>query len=222
MPTTPARSQTLDRGLRLLEILAEAGEPMTIAQLSQAAGLHRSIVYRLLRTHEDHRLVTRDPSDAYRLGFGLTELARTLTTDIAPLAAGPLQALADATDLAAFIAVREGEEAVTIQVVEPTSPGVMFTQRIGYRHDVHHGAPGHALASLAPARADDPADVSVVRTRGWATSTGQVLEGVSSVAAPLPGYRLPAAVAVTYVGERHTDRLAAEVTTAAARISRLL
>ncbi|WP_040156780.1 IclR family transcriptional regulator [Mobilicoccus massiliensis] len=209
MPAKPARSQTLDRGLTILELLVEAGRPMTVARIADASGLHRSIVYRLLRTLEDHRLVVRDEHDAYHPGLALAELSRGLTRDLAQIATAPLQRLADATDLAAFVVVREGGEAVVMLVVEPTAPGFMFTQRIGVRHDVRLGAPGHALRALQLPAADDDSDVVETRERGWAFSTGQVLEGVSSIAAPLRGYRLDAAVAVTFVGERDTEALAA-------------
>ena len=59
--STP-QSQTLDRGLRILEHLAAVGAPRPIADIGQAVGLHRSITYRLLRTLEDHDLVERDAS----------------------------------------------------------------------------------------------------------------------------------------------------------------
>ena len=57
--TGPA-SQTLSRGIRILEVLADAREPLMIDQVADRLGVHRSIAYRLLRTLEDHGLVTRD------------------------------------------------------------------------------------------------------------------------------------------------------------------
>ena len=53
-------SQTLSRGIRALEILAEAQQPLTIAELADAMGVHRSVAYRILRTLEDHSLLVRD------------------------------------------------------------------------------------------------------------------------------------------------------------------
>lgn len=215
-----ARSQTLDRGIRLLELLAGSVRPMTIAQLVEATGLHRSIIYRLLRTLEDRRLVSRDLGDTYRLGYGLVALTSGLVHDMSSVATFDLQQLADATDLAAFVVVREGDEAMTLVVVEPTAPGSMFSLRIGYRHPVDQGAPGTALLALTPPSAQDSAAVRQVRERGWASSSGEVMDGVHSVAAPLHGYRCPAAVAVTYTGEPRSEELAPLVIRTAERISR--
>lgn len=214
-----ARSQTLDRGIWLLELLGSSPRPMTVAQLAVATGLHRSIVYRLLRTLEDRRLVSRDMGDTYRLGYGLVALAGHLVHDLNTVAKHDLQTLADETDLAAIVVVREGDEAMTLFVAEPTTPSTMFLLRVGYRHPVHKGAPGSALLSfMPPSPADSPA-VRHVRSYGWCSSWSEVMDGVHSVAAPLRGFRSPAAVAVTYVGERDVDALAPLVIRTAEGIS---
>ncbi len=220
--TAAPASQTLDRGLRLLAAVAEAPAPLAIGEAAAAVGLHRSVAYRLLRTLEDHRLVRREAGDRFTVGYGVVSLSRRAVHDLAAAASGELHALADDVDLAAFLMVREGEEAMTVLVAEPTSPGNWFTQRVGSRHPVGQGAPGAALASFdAPAEGERDA-VRLVRDRGWCSSTGEVFEGVTSVAAPVPGYRVPASVAVTYVGERPHEGLGPRVAEAARRISRRL
>lgn len=83
MTSSPApHSQTLDRGLRLLEFLADAQKDLTVSQITEGLGLHRSIVYRILRTLEDHRLVTRTATGTYILGAGLVVLARGVAPDL--------------------------------------------------------------------------------------------------------------------------------------------
>src|ERR687898_3104530 len=77
------QSQTLDRGLRVLEHLAAVGRPQPIAEIGQALGLHRSITYRLLRTLEDHQLVERDPAGHYWLGAGNAGVARGVRAALA-------------------------------------------------------------------------------------------------------------------------------------------
>ena len=49
-PAQASPSQTLSRGIRALEIMAAASAPLTIAELADAMGVHRSVAYRILRT----------------------------------------------------------------------------------------------------------------------------------------------------------------------------
>src|SRR5215213_9666300 len=61
---------TLDRGLRILELLAsdEAKLGMTLTELSLALGMHRSTMFRFLATLRSRGYIDRDPvSDRYRL-----------------------------------------------------------------------------------------------------------------------------------------------------------
>ena len=69
-------SQTLDRGLRLLKVLAQEPNGLTVTELASRLGIHRTNVYRLLATLAQHRLVWRDRAGRYLLGTGVMELAR--------------------------------------------------------------------------------------------------------------------------------------------------
>src|SRR5919205_2294994 len=102
------QSQTLDRGLRVLEHLAAVGRPQPIAEIGQALGLHRSITYRLLRTLEDHQLVERDPAGRYHLGLGMTALARGVRSDLQSAALPRLTELVEELGMTAFLVVRAG------------------------------------------------------------------------------------------------------------------
>ena len=53
-------SQTLGRGLRLLELLADAPDGRTVSDLATELGVGRTVVYRLLATLEEFGLVRRD------------------------------------------------------------------------------------------------------------------------------------------------------------------
>ncbi|OUM44619.1 hypothetical protein B8W73_02355 [Arthrobacter agilis] len=76
---TPSPSQTLSRGIQTLEILADADGPLTIAEVAAALTVHRSVAYRILRTLEDHSLLSCDGSGRFKLGAGLAVLARNET-----------------------------------------------------------------------------------------------------------------------------------------------
>ena len=91
------------------------------------------MAYRLLRTLEDHRLVQRQAGDVFTIGYGVVTLSRRAASDLATAATVELQALAEEVDLAAFIMVRDGDDAVTTVVAEPSTPGTWFTP-VSYTH----------------------------------------------------------------------------------------
>ncbi|MEO7123518.1 MAG: helix-turn-helix domain-containing protein, partial [Lacisediminihabitans sp.] len=74
-------SQTLDRGIRMLELLGEDGG-LSIGELSERLGLHRSITYRILRTLEAHGLAVRDDGGRVSLGVRMAALARGVARDL--------------------------------------------------------------------------------------------------------------------------------------------
>ena len=210
-------SQTLSRGIRVLEILAEGAGPMSIGELSAALGVHRSIAYRILRTLEDHGLVIRDAAGAVRLGPRMAALARAVSRDLQAAALPELTLIANELGMTAFVAVLDRHEVVTLVSVEPRQAHATVAQRPGTRHPLSVGAPGIAIQScLTPqqwaalGRDEAPRGEAVdVRARGFATSHDEVIPGLSSIAVPLvvPG-EAPAAVAVVYIA---STRPAAEV-----------
>jgi DNA-binding IclR family transcriptional regulator len=213
------QSQTLDRGLRILEHLAAVGTSQPIADIGQAVGLHRSITYRLLRTLEDHQLVERDPAGHYRLGLGVVGLARGVRTDLQSAALPRLDALGAHLGMTAFLVVRAGDEAVTVSSVEPHDSPAHVVYRPGIRHPVGQGAPGLALLMPEAATPEDREALREARRLGWATSRGEVIPGLRSVAAPVlgPDGGTRAALAVVYVDDAADTTQIGQLVAAAAR-----
>ena len=220
-----SQAQTLARGLRILDILAEAGEPLTIAAVSEALGVHRSIGYRLVRTLEDGALVIRDPAGALVLGPHLATLARSVAPRLQSDAQSVLQILADELAMTAFLVVLDRMECVTLVTVEPRDAVASIAQRPGSRHSMHVGAPGIAIQSLLTSAdraamgldGPEPHQVAQARLDGVASSHGEVISGVTSVAAPIGG-SVRAAVAVLYVTSDN-PRVVPEVQRAAAALT---
>ncbi len=206
-------SQTLSRGIRVLEVLAEADGPLTIAELAAALGVHRSIVYRLLRTLEDHGLVGRTAAGSIELGARLAALARSVSRDLQSAALPELTAVANELGMTAFVGILDHGEVVTLVSVEPRHAHATVAQRPGTRHSLAVGAPGVAIQTLLTReqrRRALPADVrpdlgddriTEAHEQGYAVSRDEVIPGMSSVAVPLavPGQPL-AALAVVYIG----------------------
>ena len=249
MPTTPTDSdadaddprattrsthaQTLSRGIQALEILADAAEPPTIADLAAALGLHRSVTYRILRTLEDHGLVRRDSAGRLRLGPGIAALARGVSRDLQVLAQPELSRIAERFGVTAFIGVHDRHEVVTLLSVEPRDVHASIAQRPGTRHAVNRGATGYAvLAAMTPDELHDvraagveldEARLAETRERGYAASRDEVIVGLKSVGVPLvvPGDPLAMSLSVVSIAEiDDVEGLADALTAAAARIAR--
>lgn len=226
VPGGSPHAQTLSRGIRMLEILADAGDGLSIAELARALGVHRSIAYRILRTLEDHRLVIRDTSGLVALGPRMATLARGVYRDLQSAALPELTAVANELAMTAFLVVLDQHECVTLVSVEPQHVTATVVQRPGTRHPLAAGAPGIAIQSrLSPGQWTALGDSEHMRAeaaqatlRGFATSHDEVIPGLRSVAAPLsvPG-RTPAAVAVVYVANGHDDDTLGERVARAAR-----
>lgn len=221
-------SQTLSRGIRALEILAEAQQPLTIAELADAMGVHRSVAYRILRTLEDHSLLVRDDGGRVQPGPGLAVLARGVARSLQTAALPELTQLANALTMSAFVAVWDHEDCVTLVTVDPRHTGAAVVQHPGSRHPISAGAPGIAIQSAhsepewhaaAPGIAYR-AEAAEARRRGYAASHDEVIAGVSSLAVPIrvPGGR-PAALAVVYIRtSQNPEEVAAALTASASRI----
>ncbi|MGL5927649.1 MAG: IclR family transcriptional regulator [Dermatophilaceae bacterium] len=210
----------MDRGLVVLRAVAGAGTPVTVSELCEQVGLHRSIVYRLLRTLEDHRLVARTPADSWEPGVGLVDMASGVAGDLRSVATAELGPLADQLAMTAFVVIQDGAEAVTLLSVEPDRSRAHVTYAPGTRHPVGRGAPGLALLAAAPARPGERAEVGRTRRRGWVRTTGEVLPGLSAIAVPLPRPgRAAAAVAVVFAGTVDEADVGRRVVEAAGRIA---
>lgn len=192
-------------------------QPLSVADVAAGLQLHRSIAYRMLRTLEDHQLLERDGEHRYLAGPALTALARRVAPTLRAAAGSQLSALADDLGMTAFLVIREGDEAVTVAVVEPRQSSVHVVYRPGTRHPVDRGAPGLALLAGSPPVPDERAEVSEARARGWAYSHSEVLPGMRSVASPVVdgSGACHGALAVVFVADVELDALGARVAAAA-------
>lgn len=216
-PGDKAASQTLDRGLRILDVLAADG-PLSIAEVASGIGVHRSVAYRLVRTLEDRGLVIRDGAGALRIGPHVATLARSVAADLQTAATPVLRELADALSMTAFLVVLDQDECVTLATAEPRAAVASIAQRPGARHPVTDGAPGIAIQTLLSNPAEVP-EVTRAREDGFAVSSGEVIPGVTSIAAPVAG-AYPAAIAVLFVTTDDEAGVAARVRDAARTVAR--
>jgi DNA-binding IclR family transcriptional regulator len=189
VPTSPdaaagLRLQTLDRGLDVLELLA-GGAARTVLDIARDLGLHRSVTYRIVRTLEDRGYLERSADGRYAVGLAVAGLARGVRGELTAAAMPELAELADESAATAFLVVPSGEEAVTLVAVEPRRSRAHVSYRPGQRHPLSSGAPGLAVLAALPPRPDERSEVPWARQTGWVRTTGEVLAGLSALAAPM-------------------------------------
>src|SRR6185369_2731542 len=162
-------SQTLDRGLTVLSLLATHSDGLTAAELAEHLSTARAVVYRLLRTLEAHRLVGRIDT-RYVLGFGVAELASRLRPRLQTTVLPILRRLSQQTNSTALVSVADGDQALILITEEPPESTLHLAVRQGARHPLDRGADGVAILAGRPATPDDAKDVHRARQKGYALS----------------------------------------------------
>lgn len=220
---TPETSQTLDRGIRVLELLAmpEHSGGLTISALAGLLETGRPVVYRLVATLEAHGLVTR-ADGRVRLGLGLHRLAGSVVPTIREAALPALRTLADAAGATAHLTVVEGDEAVALVVVEPRFTDYHVAYREGARHALGVGAGGRALADarVSAARGGERTAYDAL-----VASEGELQPGAFGLAVAVPPAGeagLEAAVGVVALHALDADEIGPLVCRAADDLARAL
>jgi DNA-binding IclR family transcriptional regulator len=184
-------SRTLSRGLAVLRALGGVDGGATVAQIAHRTGLDRAVLYRLLGTLSDEGFVVRDETTRmFSLGVSLVELGARAGQglEVSRLAATGMQQLMELSHEAVCLAVRDRDDVVVVQRVEPPGLFVRIGYGVGFRHSVRVGAHGRAMLAHLPegyAGDVDPRLLHEVRRRRFAVSTDELERGASGVAAAI-------------------------------------
>jgi DNA-binding IclR family transcriptional regulator len=208
MEQSGAYLKTVDRALQVLLQFDTERPEWSSGELAEALGLHRSIVYRILKTLERRGFVTpADRQGRFSLGLKLVELGNVVLRgmDLRQVASPIMSRLVKDTGESAFLQVVRGDESVCIQKIDSPKALRAMTS-IGDHSPLHAGASSKVLlAHLGPDRIEaliaggleritprtvtDPAqmraDLAEIRQRGWAYTVGELTPDVAAVAVPL-------------------------------------
>jgi IclR family acetate operon transcriptional repressor len=248
---TPA-IQSLDRGLAILEAVAESSEPVPLKQLTDLIGIDRSSVFRLANTLRQRRfLANPDGSKDYILGPSAWRLSRRYgRSALGTFSHEQLRVLTAKTAETSHLAVRESGQALFIDHHSPTGQVVSVSGQTGEFVPLYCTAHGKALLAdmdlpqlkavlgRAPLHAYSSTTVvsltrlakecAKIRTDGFAVDDGEYVEEIRCVAAPV---RDQDGVIVASVGisapltrfpKQRSLNAAADVVAAAKDISALL
>ena len=212
-PPVAEGSQTLERGLRILRVLADHPDGLSVTQLAAELRTNRAGVYRLVGPLLDARLIARDQSGRHTLGAGLVELASRVRPRLQEAAQRELRPLADELKATTALTVRDGDEAVVTAVAEPRSTDMHIAYRLGLRHPLTRGAAGLAILAASAATEGERPEVQQARERGWAATTGEILPGAHGVAVPVGP---DASISAVWIGDREDERRVVEAVRATA------
>ena len=142
----------LHRGLRVLEVVAEARRPLSISEIAVALGLVRSAVFRLVYTLRHMGFLEESRQKLFTLGPRVLNIGFAFLTskDIIEIASPELEALRDETQVSAHLAIRDGRDVLYLHCVQ-TRSGFLSNMNAGARVPAHASPMGWLLLSDLPA-----------------------------------------------------------------------
>lgn len=204
-------SQVLERALRLLELFTPERPSWPVRELSEATGLPRPTVYRILRVLQRHQYVWQDPATKrFRLGSGALGLGRRAleSIEIRSTAYPVMRRLHEATGETVLLTVlsEDRTQSVCVERLESRHE-LRLILEVGRRIPLHAGASSKILLAYLPpeqvARVierrglvrvnkntiTDPErlqrELREIRRRGYALSFEETNEGAAGIAAPI-------------------------------------
>lgn len=239
----PSGSQTLFRGLDVLEVVADG--PLGLAELAARLGLTRSTTHRLAAALVERRYLSFVPREGYSLGPKLLELGYQARQqlDIVRVARPYLEQLAELSEDTVHLGVLDGSAALYLDKIAGQRR-ISISSRVGERHPLATTGLGKALLldstedqwrkqlelEIGKATSKDVMEGWLGRMRQYA-SAGHAFDleenedRVRCVAAPIRGAdgQIVAAISVSsaaqYMDEARMDALAAKVRELSGEIS---
>ncbi len=200
--------QSLDRAVRLLDVLAQA-DGLTLTGAAEAAGMPPSTAHRILNTLEHHGLVRHDPDRAlWLIGVRAFQIGNAFLRNrkVAEVARPYMRELMARCGETVSLSVEDENSAVFVAQIESHAPIRAF-HRPGTRTTMHASAAGKVLLSGRNAAAlkafcetgalvghtsrtlsDETSllsEIANVRAQGWAVDREERVAGMCCVASPI-------------------------------------
>ncbi|MBC7810802.1 MAG: IclR family transcriptional regulator [Burkholderiales bacterium] len=208
----------LEDAIQLLGLLETSSDDLTLAELTQASGLVKNKVFRLLFTLEKNHLVERDEAGRYRLGLRFLAFGQHIHDQSSLLKASDpaLDWLVAETHETIFLGVVSGTDALCIAVRESPRSIRLFAQ-VGRRVPMYFGGIPKVLLAFMPdvERESLLADVASperealtqrlaqISVDGYAVVVDELDTGAHSIAAPIRDYRGRVIAALSIAGPSH-------------------
>ena len=210
--------RSVERAVDVLTYLGRADAAASVTDMQRVLGLSRPTLYRLLHTLEKKGLVRSvgDPQ-RFQLDYRVVELSSAWLgrNDVVSVAQRHLSALWRDTDetVAMFV---PGDPSTKVCVQEmPSRQALVFTRGVGFTEPMTVGSSGKAILAFMPAadieavlaataeaaeRSAIRRDIETIRCDGYSISTGEIIAGAVSMAAPVFGRGGAVAASISLFG----------------------
>lgn len=190
--------------VRILELYAaQRRESLSLTEISRALSLHKTTVYRILRTLQHAGWIEQsEKSGQYRLGTGILMVASAVSVHntVKDLITEALNDLSDCFNETVVVSTLLGHQGVCVDMVQSRHRLSVMGHK-GYIVPLHIGASGKMLLAMQDESLRDTliGELFTEKTKqrilknqllailqdGYAVSRGEVDEGVAAVAVPL-------------------------------------
>ncbi|GAA5227194.1 IclR family transcriptional regulator [Paeniglutamicibacter antarcticus] len=239
-------STSVIRAMRILELLSEAGRPMTLTALSDDLEIPKSTAHSILKSLTGRGFLDVDEYQAYTVGLKAFEVGAShlRSTNAVEVVIPQLVELTRELGITSHYAILDGADAVYLCKEDPPGLGLKLASSVGARLPAHTTAVGKAalaslpetsqagfLAAIAGRKDGRGAmeklhrELAGVRERGYSSDDGDTAQGVRCVAAPVTyPSGPPGSIGVSYLmGSGLEDRMVIDgVMQAALRASEVL
>ncbi len=189
----PSKVPALDKGLKVIELLLGASEPLTLSLIAESLGYKVSEIQRMVEYLAAERYIARNASGGYSPGSRSFDLVdRSLEAVLAAKAEGPMRRFALRRSASVHLGLLAED---MLHVVFGVEGGGMV--RVGVRPGLYEAADTVSGRLLLAYLGSGPRGrgAEETRRRGWAFGEMACAKGVYVVAVPVPmGARPCAAV----------------------------
>jgi DNA-binding IclR family transcriptional regulator len=224
---TGCAHQSLERGLRVIETIADLGGSATLSEIARRTALPRSTAHHLLRSLLGFGYLVRDGSSRpYQLGPKLFRLTGHTWTEaqLAEISISFLDKLSRLTGEGTSLAVLRGG-LVTIVAKRDSEGPVRVVQRVGATRPIHCTAVGKTLVAWLPeprldnilgdmhfekmthktitTRSSFRKELANIRGSGFAVDNEEHMEGIRCLAAPIREQSGEVCAALCIVGPKN-------------------
>jgi DNA-binding IclR family transcriptional regulator len=168
----PYQLQGLDRVVAILDLLGVSDNSLSLAEICQRMGLHKSTAHRALMALERTGMIERAPASRYRLGLKLYDMGSRAVEqiDLRARVHPHLRKLALRVGETVHLGVLHKTRVVYIDKIEPINRRVCISSRTGTSNPVYSTSLGKAILAYLPAE-EVAKTVAKVQFTGFTTKT---------------------------------------------------